>query len=281
METFYSILSVTLRPEIDEKLSVGIILIGKEQVLFYSSNKKLKAIKSLVSPSVFIGIKHSIKLIEKGFKTKLNKNNNPQHILELDLIDKSEVFNYNYIDYLSRYNNNIITFSKPTEIDIDYSNELFLQLFQKFVDESAFIKPEKVINQIEQFKELFFPKVSKYFNVEHELNLLKYPELLMPVKIDLLGRTEIEVLAQSIDMSKKLSSLKSSIGELLNVNIALPNSKKFIIASEPEKLLEVNHRIWNSVRNYKEFDYIDIKEAEKIEEYAKTHGVVPLFDEAE
>ncbi len=281
METFYSILSVTLRPEIDEKLSVGIVLIGKNKVFFYSSSNKLIALKKLVSQNVYNGIKHSIKLIEKGFNIKQREYYNPQQVLELDIKSKSDVFNYNYIDYLSRYNNNIITFSKPVEINVEYSVELFHNLFQKFVDEEAFVKTEKKINPIEQFKNIFFPRCKSYFSIEQEITSAMFPKLIMPIKIDLLGKNEEEVFVQSIDMSKTLRSIENGVADLLHVNIALPNSKKFILSSEPDKSLEVNHSIWNNIRQYKEFEYVDIKEAERIEEYAKTYGVVPLFDEVE
>ena len=282
METFYSILSVTLRPEINEKLSVGIILISEDKVLFSSSNKKLLVIKKLVSQSVYNGIKHSIKLIEKGFKIKQSTLSNPQQVLELNLQDKSDVFNYNYIDYLSRYNNNIITFSKPVEINVEYSIGLFHSLFEKFIDEEAFITIEKVINPLEHLKNSFYPKVSKYFSRNLKLTKSQYPKLWLPViQIDLLGKNENKVLAQSIDMSKNYSYLKSDIADLMNINIALPKSKKFIITSEPDTSLEKNHIVWNNVRQFKGFEYVDINEVTLIEEYAKTHGVLPLFEEVE
>lgn len=281
METFYSILSVTLRPEIDEKLSVGIVLISRKKVLFYSSSNKLLAVKKLISPNVFNGIKHSIKLIEKGFKIKHSNLSNPQQVLELNLQDKSDVFNYNYIDYLSRYNNNIITFSKPVEINVEYSIELFHSLIKKFIDEEAFIQIERLTNPIDQFKNTFYPKVKSYFNIEKEIDSVMYPKLIMPIKIDILGKNEGEVFAQSIDMTKNLRSIENGIADLLHIHMGFPDSQKFILASEPDKSEEVKHRVWNNVRNLNEFDYVDIKESERIEEYAKTHGVVPLFDMAE
>ncbi len=41
--------------------------------------------------------------------------------------------NTRYFDYLSRYNNNLISFSKPKTLDIDASQEIFKELFKKLV----------------------------------------------------------------------------------------------------------------------------------------------------
>ena len=159
MKTFYSILSVVIRPEINEKLSVGLLLVDEKQVSFYVSESKLSVVKKLVSNNIFKGIKSSIKFIEKTFMIKQNILSNPQQVLELNIEDKSDVFNYGYIDYLSQYNNNVIVFSKPVNINFEYSIELFQKLFQKLVDETSFdSKAEKIFSPVDIFKKTFFPK---------------------------------------------------------------------------------------------------------------------------
>jgi hypothetical protein len=279
MKTFYSILSVVIRPEINEKLSVGLLLVDEKQVSFYVSENKLSVIKKLVSNNIFKGIKSSIKFIEKTFMIKQNILSNPQQVLELNIEDKSDVFNYGYIDYLSQYNNNVIVFSKPVNINFEYSIELFQKLFQKLVDETAFdIKIEKTYSSVDRFKRTFYPKAKKYFNIEQEINSIMYPKLIMPVKMDLMGKNEKEVFAQSIDMSKMLRSIENGIANLMFINRALPDAKQFILASEPDKSNEVNHRIWNNIRDLNEFEYVDLSESGKITDYALKHGVIPLLE---
>ena len=279
MKTFYSILSVVIRPEINEKLSVGLLLVDEKQVSFYVSENKLSVIKKLVSNNIFKGIKSSIKFIEKTFMIKQNILSNPQQVLELNIEDKSDVFNYGYIDYLSQYNNNVIVFSKPVNINFEYSIELFQKLFQKLVDETAFdIKIEKTYSSVDRFKRTFYPKAKKYFNIEQEINSIMYPKLIMPVKMDLMGKNEKEVFAQSIDMSKTLRSIENGIADLLLINRALPDAKQFILSSEPDKSYEINHRIWNNIRGLNEFEYVDLSESEKITDYALKHGVIPLLE---
>lgn len=280
MNTYYTILSVAIRPEIDEKLSIGLILINNKQVSFFVSESKLITIKKLVSQSFFKGVKASIKFIENSFRKNHNKLTNRQHVLELNIEDKSDVFNFEYIDYLSNYNNNVITFSKPIVINVEFSKELFQKLFQKFINETDFdIKPEKTKSTVEYFKKISYPKVKQYFNIEKEIDSFIYPKLIMPVKMDLMGKNEREVFAQSIDMSKSLRSIENGVADLLHINRAISDAKQFIISSEPSKLIELNHRIWNNIRNTKEFEYVDISEFDRISNYAQKHGVAPLLSE--
>jgi len=223
-------------------------------------------------------LKKSIDLIKSSFELKQRNRTNAQQMMELNIKSKSDVLNFNYLDYLSDYNNNVITFSKPTKINMTYSNNLFQLLFKKFVNEIDFeIKERNTVNTFNHFKKVHYQKVKSFFNIEKEINSTNYPKLIMPVRIDLMGKNDQEVFAQSIDMSKNLISVEHSMAGILSVNRALPKSKQFIITSEPEAKNTVNHRIWDNIRKDKDFEYVDITEFEKIETYAKKHGVVPLL----
>ena len=278
MKPFYSIIYAVIRPEIDEKISVGIILLDENQVSLSISENKLSSLKKTVSKNYLNSIKFSLSLIEKSFILKQSSSNNPQRILELKVKDKSNVFNYSYIEYLSRYNNNVLTFSKPIEINLKITNDLFLTLFHKFVDKyEDKQKEKKQITKFEAFKKKFYPEVEPYFNIEHEIDSLIYPDLIMPISLDLMGKNENEVFAQSVDMSKTLITIERGIADLLIIKRALPEAKQFFISSEPDKLNQINHNIWGNVRKMKEFEYVDLSETDKISEYAKKHGVLPLI----
>lgn len=92
-----------------------------------------------------------------------------------------------------------------------------------------------------------------------------------------MGKNEIEVFGQSIDFEKKNYSIEYTIGNLLQIKRAFPDAKQFVIGFEPKKNLEVNHRIWENIRQISDFDYVDTSEVERITEYAIEHGVTPLI----
>ncbi len=86
-----------------------------------------------------------------------------------------------------------------------------------------------------------------------------------------------EVFSQSIDFEKQIRVIEININKLFHLNYALPKAKKFVIGCEPSNDIQINHRVWNNIRKTNEFEFVDISEAEKISEYARSHGIQPLF----
>ena len=72
MKTFYSILSLNIKPEINERLSFGMIMIYGENVFFRYSRNKLSAIQRLISPEMYRAAFDYLKLIESSVKSKQN-----------------------------------------------------------------------------------------------------------------------------------------------------------------------------------------------------------------
>jgi len=218
-----------------------------------------------------------LKMIENAvYSNKLQ--NQSSELLNLKVENKYDrIFSKQYLDYLGRYNNNLISFGSTNFLDLEATEQVFQTLFVKFIDKSAydFIDDKKRV--IDIFKKEYYPKVKTYFNIEKEIDSTDYSGLITPVKIDLMGKNEIEVFAQSIDFEKKIQSIEFNFGSLLQLNRAFPNSKQFILGYEPNKQIEINHRTWDNIRALSDFEYVDISEAEKIEEYAISHGVTPLF----
>jgi hypothetical protein len=149
MKTFYSILSLNIKPEINERLSVGMVMVFNEKVFFHFSKQKLLVIKKLVNKHIYEASLDYLKMIEKSFST--NKSlNQATGILQLKPNSKYDrIFSEQYIEYLSRYNNNLVSFSKPNFIDLDATEHIFETLFRKLIDESAFkvVSKKKTIDQ--------------------------------------------------------------------------------------------------------------------------------------
>lgn len=278
MKTFYSILSINIRPEINERLSIGLLMICGEQVFFRHSASKLSVIKRLIGNDVFKATQNYLKLVETSVNSNeaISSDNAALHFKIESKYDR--LFSEQYIEYLSRYNNNLISFSKPNFVELEANEQIFSLLFKKFVDQFEEIVVDENTRRIDRFKKQYYPNVKSFFNIEQEINSTQYSGLFTPVKVDLMGKNDIEVFGQSIDFEKKIYSIECNIGNLLQLNRALPKAKQFVIGYEPDKDLEINHRIWNNIRMSSEFEYVDISEAEKITEYAISHGVTPLID---
>lgn len=149
MKTFYSILSLNIKPEINERLSVGMVMVFKEKVFFHLSKRKLSVIQKLVSKERYKASLNYLKMIEKSSSTNelLNQTIGIRQLKPETKYDR--IFSEQYIEYLSRYNNNLVSFSKPNFIDLDVTEHIFETLFKKLIDDSAFeiISKKKTIHQ--------------------------------------------------------------------------------------------------------------------------------------
>ena len=278
MKTFYSILSLNIKPEINERISFGMIMIYGDKIFFHYSKNKLSVIQRLISNEIYKAALDYLKLIEKSIASSsaLKKS-----VSELNIKSDNKynrIFSEQYIQYLSRYNNNLISFTNNNLLDIEGSEGIFKKLFVKLVDESVYEEKETKLKRIDNFKKTYYPKFKNYFNIERKIDSTHYSRLLTPVKMDLMGKNDIEVFAQSIDFDKEIRSIEFNVGNLLQINRAIPRAKQFVLGFEPSKQNEVHHRVWNNIRKNSDFDYVDISESNKIEEYAQNHGVSPLFD---
>jgi hypothetical protein len=188
-------------------------------------------------------------------------------------------FSLPYLDYLSNYNNNLITFSKPSAIDIELNTDIFNTFYKKFVDEINLENPISNKNPFESFRKNYLKRVRIQFNTEAKLTSKEIPNLLLPVKFDLVGKNERAVVAEFINTENTTHSIINQINNFFAFRDALPNSKRFLVASEPDKKLYPDqHELWDVFHSKNELaEYVEQKEAGLIEEYAIEHGVTPLL----
>ena len=119
MKNYYSIIFASIRPEIEEKISIGLLFWNETKKYFEYSNKKLSLSGNLFSDNSYILLKDSLTNIEHT----------------IDLKDKS--LDKDYIDYLSKYNQNVLKWTSPKIIDLDVNKDNFKKLFSKLIDNST------------------------------------------------------------------------------------------------------------------------------------------------
>lgn len=279
MKTFYTILSFNIKPEINERLSIALIMICGEKVFFRYSPYKLSIIQKLTNKETLKATQTYLKLIEEAVYSK-KAFYSKADLLEIKAESKYDrLFSEQYIEYLSRYNNNLVSFTSPNFIELEGTDHLFDLLYYKFIGDFDNEKEQEQeqVKYIELLKKEFYPRVKPHFNIEKEITSTQFASLITSVKVDLMGKNEITVFGQSIDFEKKNNSIEYTVGNLLQIKRAFPDAKQFVIGFEPNKNLEVNHRIWENIRQISDFDYVDISEVERITEYAIEHGVTPLI----
>ena len=273
MNTFYSILSAVINPVSGEKISLGLLLSNGNTSYFDYSNSRLSLLNSLIDKENKKFIKQYLRSIENVIE-KIDINQ--QQLTILEDVGKNLIINEPYIEYLSVYNQNVISFSKPVSIDVNVEEGIFSTLFAKFIDDETTVKINFRSN-IQIIKTDFFPKVKEYYSIEKEITCRDFKNILLPVSIDLYGKNENIVIGQFFDLEKNINYIKSDYYDFQQMIEISKKGMKFLISNEPEKSkYPQQHYFWNEIRKQKKITYLDTSEIETIEEYAKEHGVKPI-----
>lgn len=273
MKTFYSLVYAVITPETGEKIALGILLSNGSESLFRYSVQKLEALKHFIGLPEHNYVREYLKSVEhlgNRFEPSIGKT-----AIELETIHFSAVAE-GYIDYLSNYNQNIISFGKPVQIDIAIEKESFDRLFTAMIKEKVMVQNPSARHQIHKVRETFIPTVENFYTSEFEITPKEFDALSFPIKLDLLGKNEKPVFARFLDFEKAMNHIKSDFFDIDQVLNAIMNIKGFVIASEPDRdHFQHQHVAWDRFRNKEGIEYLDLSEVERVREYALSHGVEP------
>jgi hypothetical protein len=282
MVTQYSILSVLIRPEIQEKISIGLLLFDTDEVYFSFSKNKLQISRELLSGSSYKILKEILENIERKVETDNLKQSDKKKFKIYKNRVSDNTFSTSYISYLSKYSNNVISFTNPKEIYLEINNQNFSSLFRKYVDdiiEFAEVTPR--LKPVEYIKNQFGEKIKEHYDFNNEVTHEQVQNLIAPVRIDFAGRNEIDVYAQTVDMEAGPATVANHINAFVQLKTTYQKNnvqmQDFFIAKEPAReLFPKQHDMWNQLRNSDILNYLDLSESEAIITYAEQHGVVPI-----
>lgn len=281
MKTIYSILYVTINAALNEKVSIGLVMSNNQEHFFKFSPEKLFAFKNILDPERYNLIKRYMLSIEQDFlKDKrpinnlFNKNN-----LEFNWVSES------YISYLAKYSNNVVQFSRPRTIDIDFNSINFRKIFEKYIFKFEELEPpKKEVNIHSKIKENLFPKIENRVNLEISLTSVNFKNLFAPIEVDILGMNCIPLAGQTIDFEKKHYNLENDVTRFISLTKAIEldgheKGKYYILGREPQNNIDKNHLLWEHIRDSNYLEFIDIDEYGIVEEYIKDNNVKPFFQE--
>lgn len=272
MRTFYSILYCSIRPNLDERVSIGLFVANEKECFFDFSKEKLNIIKGLLPLEGFQLLKSNLKAL-----STLASN------CETDLLNvyKGKSFlTEGYFGYLSTYANNLLTYSKPIELQLELNHLVFNQLFEKFI----FNLPHQEVGKsekVEMVRRRLNHTIKSHVNFDIELTNNEFSGLVIPAKISFIGKNEVKVAGEMNDFNKSVNFLRQQVNAHLYLVEKIKESDKdakfFFIGDEPSKALKENHEIWKNLKTFKPLDLVPTNEIERVEEYMFTHGVEPLI----
>lgn len=283
MKTFFSIIYLPLNSNLQEKISIGLVMSNGEQSIFKVSNPKMHIIKGLISSNKFSILKNYFNNIINEVDPKID---------EFKLNIKSEIsnnwINESYFNYLNRYSNNLVVYSEPRNIDSDVTLESFKSIFNKYVfeydEEINVIKNEDILSKV---RTRLFTKIEDRVNLNVTVSSNDFNELLTPVDVNFIGKNGVVVAGQTIDFVKRMYNLENDLTRYISFTKAVDYScakkgKYFLVGQEPNKIEHpANHRTWKHVKESHLVEYVDLSETEKIKDYIVSKGVSPFFDKVE
>ena len=283
MKTFFSIIYLPLNSNLQEKISIGLVMSNGEQSIFKVSNPKMQIIKGLISSNKFSILKNYFSNIINEIDPKVD---------EFRLNIKAEIsnnwLNESYFSYLNRYSNNLVIYSEPRNIDSEVSLENFKPIFKKYVfefdEEINVIKSEDILSKV---RTRLFTKIEDRVNLNVTLSSNDFNELLTPVDVNFIGKNGVVVAGQTIDFVKRMYNLENDLTRYISFTKAVDYSsankgKYFLVGQEPNKIQNpANHNTWKHVKESHLVEYVYLSEIEKIQEYIISKGVSPFFSKGE
>jgi hypothetical protein len=193
----------------------------------------------------------------------------------------NSTWNESYLHYLSRYSTNLIQFQKPTAINLALTEDNFERLFEKYLGKQN--EKVKTAHPFEYRVHTFIKKnLSDRTNIDALVDSTNLSGMLFPMKVSSLGMNEVPFACEVLDFSKRHDVIEKRVSNLFHFKKVLEDkghskSNFFGIGEEPSKDLEVNHRIWNNVRELGLLKLVPENESETVVEFATDHGVKPWF----
>ena len=279
MKSFFSIVYLPLRPDLQEKISIGLVMSNSEKNIFKFSDAKLHIIKNLFSSNRYNLVKDYFNNLKNEIEPK-----NDEFKLSLDY-NNTNWINESYFNYLNKYSNNLVVYSKPNKIELDVSLDNFKLLFEKFVfnfeEEIETLKKENILSKV---KTRLYSKIESQVNLNVTVRSKDFNELVTPVDVNFLGKNGVVVSGQTLDFSKRLYNLEHDLTSYISFTKAVDFKEKnkgkyFIVGQEPHKKEHPkNHKTWKHVRESHLVEYVDLSETEKIKEYIYENQVTPFFE---
>lgn len=287
MKPFYSILYCPIRPIVDERLSIALIVRTESRVYFRFSHDKLKVIKELLPAPAFNLLKSSLNNIEHYIVAKEIKNDPNQILIDGESKVPERFFQKEYFQYLNNYSNNLLHFSEPKSIDLKVSDEVFNNLYWKLIFESDSIhdKKEPITTKIR--KKVNY-RISPHVNLDVELDSKHIKGLIVPTPVWFIGTNGVDVTGEIIDFEKQHNFLENDITRhvlLLRTLQDTPEYKKkgkgkhYFVGKEPKKSDRINHSLWSELRGLNYLKYVSPNEIQEITDYLTKKEVKPFISQ--
>lgn len=238
----------------DDCLSVGLLVCDGSKYWLRFSEARKSTLKHLMDENADVVdfIIKQITLHVQSLSNKINKSDN--NLFPLNSLLNSEFFNY-----LNKYSNGLLRFSKPSFLNDVISKEKFLKLFSLLIDKNIEREPKLKSTLNEKFyatiNKNLIEKVERKIHTKVKINSSILPSMYFQFEMDCIGLNGAFVGAKAIPFNKSIPSLDKEISHYIalisllstNYNKDVKNNNFFLIADEPSEIRSPEHNTWENI----------------------------------
>lgn|SRR5690606_24556432 len=215
MKSYYSLIRYFNNSLSKENIVIGLIAISNTRVFYKFSDLKIKLISKLSDNKDDL-LNFNIKKI----KESLERNLDDQLFIEENANNLKQ-----YIDRLSIYNNGIIQFDKPIELNIDINESFFNKFYDKYIGEfkSNFKNRQVDLVFTNRVQNDFSKPLSDIIDIDYKIEKSIIPSLFFDYKLNGIGVNGSIYSVKCIDINsnRTLDNIQKDISELESLNFRL------------------------------------------------------------
>jgi flagellin-specific chaperone FliS len=238
MKSFYSVLYLKSESISDEKIAVGLLLNTDRKPLFDYSDNKLKAASKIIDSEAIDSVEKHLKNIKRKVNS-LSKDKNQIEAFDVD------PFTSSYFDYLNRYSNNLILYSKPEKNIGDFKLDDFISLFRLLVDKNYGFEEKETVTFRKKVEEtLRASKVSERVDIRYRVPKDRVTSILRNHEVDYIGANSkiysgnvLDTTTDHYTIENKVYQIRALIDGLIELAGHLDLEKKgqhVVYYNEPE-----------------------------------------------
>jgi hypothetical protein len=266
MNSFYNIVKIARGQTSHDSIAIGLIAFSDDRYEILFSDRKIKIARTLLGDDSDLIEFFETQLI--NWIDSLNKSLGTSE----SLIFPEKTIGADYFDYLSRYSNNLIQFSKPFLLGKKINSSDFKELFSLLIDNENQIHPEKNVNYedfTERIRTKLIEEVKDKVHVYAKLTEKEIPSLYFPFEMDCIGMNGVITAAKSIDFNLTEYSIDRNLSHYFQVSSLIVRSygkakvdnNLFLIADEPKAITSKEHQIWEKLKKQQQFVLINSEES--------------------
>jgi hypothetical protein len=276
MNSFLSIIEVSPNLTLDDKVSLGVIIVSPNQVWFHYDQDLLRFLKPLLREA-FPALDKILKMMRRKFKSLESK--------QLDLYQNvGEYFQNDLYKKLALEQDGIIRFSSPQPIAIPtFTEEGFMGVFHSIIGNWESKKKGIINEERKKVDQNLLRPLSKSMHTHYRLGPRQIDRLYFTFPIDAVGQQKDIYLIKYLDKNHTNQTLERKAMRLFFLTDAMQKQyntsiNTFIISSRPSARSRAKKYIYQLLERRRNIQIVDPDDVLQILKLLKQKDVKKIWE---